>query len=273
VAVGLIYIPQFLLIFQHQQWISLEIAPLPPFSVTWFIMSLIQAFWASTHTDGLTVYLALFILFLTMTLIFSKVRAPGRLAPALATIIPFGVIFFLSSVLTNIFVYRVIMPLGCTFFLWLGWELGRGGWNLSYRGVLAGLWLLLVWAGYSRFDPVDMGGGLDQTAAEIRSQWRTGDTLVITTITGIPFDYYLQDLPMIYIPVSDNFFLQPPGLSLMTPRPPSASPVRLWVIVPDDVLLDTAAHFRVQAILGDAEPVYEVNYMQTSPLLVYLIDQ
>ena len=55
-GVILAWMPQFALIFFNQQWISLQIAPLPPFSLSWFAMSLIQAFWASTHTSGWAVY-------------------------------------------------------------------------------------------------------------------------------------------------------------------------------------------------------------------------
>lgn len=271
--VFLSYIPQFLLIFQNQQWISMQIAPLPAFSLNWFVMSLIQAFWATTITDALTVLLALLVLLLTLGLVFTRLRARGRWVPALAAAIPFTVIFLASALFTNIFVYRAIIPMFLPFFLWLGWELGLKGWKLSYRSVLAGLWIWLVVTGFALFHPADRGGYLDHVAAEIRDHWQPGDMLVITTVTGLPFDYYLQDLPMEYLPISDNFFLQPPGLDLIIDRQPATVATRLWVIVPDDVLLDADAHARAEELTLGAPPIYRVTYMQTSPLEVYLINK
>jgi len=269
--VGITYIPQFLLIFQNQQWISMEIAPLPPFTLTWFIMSLIQAFWASTHTDGLTVYFALLVLLLTLGLFFSRCKGRGRWIPAVAAVIPF-LILTGASLFTNIFVYRCIIPLGFPFFMWLGYELGLYGFHRSYRSALAVLWILLVVAGFARFRPADRGGYLDAISQVIRNQWTDGDMLIITTVTGMPFDYYLHDLPMDYYAISDNFFLQPPGMDLVTPRP-IQDPSRLWVIVPNDILLSQEDHNRVDSILGDSAPLYRVDYMQTSPLEVYLIER
>lgn len=270
-GVGFAWIPQFALIFFNQQWISLDIAPLPPFSLSWFAMSLIQAFWATTHTNGWAIYGSLVVLALTFALVFTRIKAHARLVPAVATIIPFLALFGLSAAATNLFVYRAIMPLGYTFFLWLGWELGLKGWRFNYRLAVAALWLLLVLGGYGVFRAADRGGYLDQVAAEIRSQWRTGDALVITTVTGYPFNYYLSDLPMIYQPISDNFFLQPPGRELVPARPPEQLPTRLWVIIPEDVLLDDAADLKALQLTQGTDPLFRVNYMQTSPLEVYLV--
>jgi hypothetical protein len=267
--IAVTYIPQFLLIFQHQQWITLEIAPLPDFTMGWFVMSLIQAFWASTHYSGWTMLLALVVLVLTATLIFTRYRAHGRILPVLLTMIPFLVIFG-ASLFTNIFVYRVIMPLGFTFFLWLGWELGVK--RSVHRWIVMGTWVLLVYVGFARYSPDDMGGHLDALAQEIRFQWRTGDVLVLTTISTGPFDYYLHDKPMLYDAVSDNFFLQPPGLDLLVSRPPDGDPARLWVIAPADRLLDQEAMERIHALVGDADPLAVVHYMQTSSLRVFLVE-
>lgn len=271
-GVGIAWIPQLALTFYNQQWVSLGLAPLPAFTLKWFAMSLIQAFWATTHTNGWAVYGSVLVLALTFALVFTRLKAFPRLVFALATVIPFLALFGISAVITNLFVYRAIMPLGYTFFLWLGWELGIKGWKFSYRLAVAALWLVLVLAGYGVFRPADRGGHLEQVAAEIRSQWRTGDALVITTVTGYPFNYYLSDKPMIYQPVSDNFFLQPPGRELIPARPPEQLPSRLWVIIPNDVLLDDQADAKALQLTGGVDPLYQVVYMQTSPLQVYLVE-
>jgi hypothetical protein len=170
-------------------------------------------------------------------------------------------------------VYRILMPMIYTFYIWLGWELGRIGHRVIYRRVLAALWLFFILVGYGGYEPAYRGGYLDQAAAEIRSQWQAGDVLVLTTQTGIAFDYYLHDLPMIYRPVTDSFFLNPPGTPVLVSRPSPVPVKREWVVIPHDPMMSQAEFMSAMADMQGQSPVYVIWYMQTSPLLVYLVEK
>jgi hypothetical protein len=175
------------------------------------------------------------------------------------------------SIVANVFIYRTIMPLIIPFLLWLSWELGMG---TRYRTIMAMLWMCTVISGLGAYNPADRGAGVDRVAAQIRSDFQAGDVLMYTTQTVIPFDYYLSDLPHVYAPApGSNYFLDPEGPPLISSTAEAETASRLWVFIPDDLLLTQTERAYLQDIVGEQAPVYKLTYMQTSPLLVYLIEQ
>jgi hypothetical protein len=136
ILIGLAYIPQALLVLVNNDVNAAMLQPVPEMSIAWTLITIVQAFWASVHTDLATVFISLLVLALTLGLVFSKVRAHGRIVSGMAFGIPLAVLG-LVSIVANVFIYRTIMPLIIPFLLWLGWELGRDRMGTKYRTIMS----------------------------------------------------------------------------------------------------------------------------------------
>ena len=235
----------------------------------WLLSSTITALWP-VFFNGWFYLLALIALNSSMFLLLSKVRAHGRIVPLLAWLISgAGLIAFSLITGNNVVLYRTLMPMLFPFCLWLGWELGR---ERVFSKAMSIAWTgLLIW-GMAFWHPSDRGGHLDQIASEIRSQWRTGDVIVYTTYTvGLPFDYYLHDLPHTYNDTIREPFLYYSGYATALTSP-IGDPTRYWVIVPEDALITPGERATLTDLTHHQEPLYTIRYIQTASINVYLVE-
>lgn len=239
----------------------------PHLTLAWGVYSTIRAIWPMNYTEWFYL-LAAFLLIRTLFFLFSKGRNDGRIIPLLAWSIPiFGLIAFSLITRNNIFMYRTIMPALLPFAMWLGWEMGR-------QKIPALSWVLVLVLGMTMWNPADRGGRLDIVAEEIRSQWRTGDRLVYTTVTvGIPFNYYLGDLPHAWDDTVHSGFLLIPTYSRTNLDPPTGAPIRSWVVIPEDGLITPGEKAILMDLVHHQKPVYTVAYMQAATIYVYLIEE
>jgi hypothetical protein len=123
------------------------------------------------------------------------------------------------------------------------------------------------------WNPTDRGGGLNKVAAEIRSNWKPGDTLVYTTETvALPFDYYLNDLPHTWVAIVSHPFLAVPSI-VRTNRDCSVPCQRYWIVIPEDLLITPTEHIELNALVHDQKPVYQIRYLQAAPIDVYLVEE
>ena len=268
VALGTIlaWIPAILRMLDH--WI-IQQPWRPQVTLPWLVTSTIQALWPMLYGGWFT--LATFItLVLTLLLLFSRVKAHGRIVPMLAWLLPYtGLVVFSLVVKNNMVQYRTLMPMLFPFALWLGWELGH---KRKSNPVMPVLWIGMLIAGMVIWDPSERGGHLDQVADQIRSQWRTGDSLLYTTTTvGLPFDYYLGDLPHTWDDtVRSEFLLNP-----FTVRSEVSIPTitRSWVIYSDDPLITPAEREVLRDLAHHQQPLFTVRYVQAAQIHVYLVEE
>jgi len=237
----------------------------------WLVVSAIEAF-EVTRNQGY-VAIGLFVGILSMGLLYHKGwKCSPRNVLLLALFAPtIGLIMF-SVLATNIVMYRTFTPILWPFALWLGWEFGQAhpGW---YRVSVAVLWAGMLIGGLALWHPADRGGHLDQAAAYIRSQWRTGDLVIYETKTAAnPFLYYIPDLAHYTWPHIASNLLGEPGLYLPdTGAPETAS--RLWLVVVEDALITDAEQARFDATFPySGEPLWRVLYMQAAPIDIYLLE-
>ena len=232
----------------------------------------LQAMWPGLW--GWFVWPAFIVLSLSLLLLFSRIKAHGRFVLVHAWALPIlGMVLYYLVTKENIIMYRTLMPILFPFSLWLGWELGR---NRLTSNVLSVGWAFILVAGLVIWNPANRGGHLDQVANEIRSQWRTGDTLVYTTVTvGLPFGYYLGDLPHTWNDIiQEPDVLAPPSIVRTYLDPPTGTATRSWVLIPNEPRLITAKEKIVlEALVHHQEPIYTVNYMQSAQLNVYLVEE
>jgi hypothetical protein len=243
----------------------------PHLTLPWLVFSTIQSIWPELW-GGWFLLGAFSILVLTLLLLISRIKAHGRIVPLIAWVLPLiGLIIFCLVIKQNVIMYRTLMPMLFPFALWLGWELGC---KRISSVILLVAWVLMLEVGLVNWHPADRGGHLDLVAAEIRSQWRTGDTLIYTTTTvGLPFDYYLNELPHAWSNIiHDPIFLNIPSIDRTYQG--TGKMTRSWVIIPNETILITPAE---QAILDDLvqhqAPVYTINYLQNAPIKVYLVEE
>jgi hypothetical protein len=239
----------------------------PQITFPWLVSSAITAIWPMINS-GLFLLLAFLLLIRTLFFLFSKNRTNGRIIPLAAWILPVLVLIAASLVTRNNFViYRTFMPALFPFALWLGWEMGK-------QKIPALSWILMLVLGMTMWNPYDRGGRLDQVADQIRSQWKTGDQLIYTTATvGMPFEYYLSDLPHTWDDTARSDFM----LILSYPRisidPSTGAAARSWVVIPDDGLIMPSERDVLMDLVHHQEPLYTIRYMQAATIQVYLVEE
>lgn len=255
-----------------------------PWAVTltfkWFVNALIQSLW--TTRSPAFILAAFLILLVSPGLLYSKAwKCRPRNAVLLAWVVPVGVLVLASVWFFNLIMYRTLMPLVFSLSLFLGWEFGRAVETLHathlpvYRLALAALWTGLLVVGLARWRPSDRGGQLDRAAAYIRSEWQTGDVLVYETLTaGMPFNFYLSDLPHYTWPyVTHDPLMNEPGLPMLTSADPAAAR-RVWLIVPRDGLITAAESAQFDAAFPHpAAPLWRIAYLQAAHINVYLVER
>jgi hypothetical protein len=244
----------------------------PTLTATVLIQSTLQAIWTHASITTWFALLALLTLLLTLGLLFSKIKAHSRIVCLAAWSIPLASLCLFSLFTNNMVQYRTLMPMLFTFCLWLGWELGLMQRPYILRYALAGLWTWLLLVGLWYWNPADRGGGLNKVAAEIRSNWQPGDTLVYTTETvALPFDYYLRELPHTWVAIVDHPFLAVPSI-VRTYRDCSIPCRRYWIVIPEDLLITPAEHIDLNTLVHDQKPIYQIRYLQAAPIDVYLVE-
>jgi hypothetical protein len=234
-----------------------------------WIVSGFAAAWTKIPT--IPFFIGCAVLAMTLCLLLTKIKGDGRIVSLLAWSIPLvGMMLF--SLYRNVIIYRTLMPLLFPFVLWLAWELGATQDPHWLRFPLVWAWIAFLIAGMLCYHPAERGGGLDQVAAQIRSQWRTGDQLVYATITvGLPFEYYLGDLPQDWLHIVHNPLLVIPAIPhSVKPCPDSCR--RFWVVIPDEQYLISPAEWASLSPYIRGQPVYSVKLMQASTINVYLVD-
>jgi hypothetical protein len=266
-GVALAWIPAVVHIFSH--WIIRQ--PWQPHLVfPWLVHSTIWAFWPEFY-GGWFFLVALVILNLSGLFLLSVVKAHGRIIPLLAWLLPVTELIAFSLITqNNMVLYRTLMPMLFPFALWLGWELGRK--RIASIAMLC-IWTGMLAAGLMLWHPADRGGHLDQVADQIRSQWRTGDTLVYTTGTvGMPFDYYLGDLPHTWDDTVQHPFLADPGNPHVSIVSPTGTSIRSWVIIPKDRLITPLEQSALDDLIHHQAPVFTIKYVQAAQINVYLVE-
>ena len=239
----------------------------PHLTLSWFGFSTILAFWPMKYTEWFF-FIAGLLLIRTLFFLFHKGKENGRIIPIVAWVAPILVMTAVSSVTkNNIFIYRTVMPILFPFALWLGWEMGR-------QKLPSPSWLLMLVLGMTMWNPADRGGGLDRVADQIRSQWRTGDQLLYTTVTvGMPFDYYLGDLPHAWDDTVQAEFLNIPTYDRFTLDLPTGKPLRSWVVIPEDGLITPGEKAALLDLVKHQSPEYTIRYMQAATIDVYLVEE
>lgn len=243
----------------------------PHLTLSWFVQSVIQGLWPEPII-GATVLFPMVMLLLTGALLFSTFIARARIITVAAWGLPlFGMTLFCIVLEQNVVQYRTLMPMLFPFALWLGWELGI---DRLYSWVMTGAWACLLIFGLVLWSPSYRGGHLDTLASEIRSRWRTGDQLIYTTVTvGLPFDYYLSDLPHHWDgTVRDPYFLRVPSI-LRSDLAPTGEVAREWVVIPRETTLITPdEQAALRTMVHNQEPIYTIVYLQAAPIDVYLVE-
>ena len=239
----------------------------PQLTLPWLVSSVITAIWPMNFNKWFLL-LAFLLLIRTLFFLFSKNRTNGRIIPLAAWILPVMLLTAASLITRNNFViYRSLMPALFPFALWLGWEMGK-------QKIPALSWILMLVLGMTMWDPADRGGHLDQVTDQIRSQWRTGDQLVYTTATaGMPFDYYLGDLPHTWDDTVQAELLLIPSYDRITINPPTGAAARSWVIIPEGGMITQGEQTILDDLVHHQAPVYIVDYMQASTIQVYLVEE
>ena len=238
---------------------TFEIWAISAYAALWMNVEVYQFFFAFT------------VLAFTLPLLFSGYSNRSRIIPLLAWAVPLaGLMLF--SLHRNVIIYRTLIPLLFPFSLWLGWELGAHVKPVWLRIVLTGAWAIALVIGLAGWHPADRGAHLDRVAAQIRAQWQTGDQLIYTTSTvGLPFEYYLGDLPKSWLDIAKDPLMDVLG----DPRPTLACQgpcKRFWVIVPEEKDLITPAEWASLKPYMQGQPVYSIHYMQAAAIDVYLED-
>ena len=265
VLTGLALLPALLRIVQNGNWLNYAWGSDPVFEV-WAI-SAYMAFWLNIAVAQF--FYAFPVLALTLPLLFSGYRQPSRIIPLLAWSIPLvGMMLF--SLHRNVIIYRTLILLLFPFALWLGWELGCWLKPAWLRISLAGLWAVALAIGLATWHPADRGAYLDKVAADIRSHWRPGDQLLFATSTvGLPFEYYLGDLPHAWLDIAKDPMMDVPGVP-RTVQPCSGPCQRYWVIIPEEKDIITPPEWAKLRPYMQGWPVYSLYYIQAARIDVYL---
>jgi|ERR1035437_3193650 hypothetical protein len=238
---------------------TFEIWAISAYVAFWMNMGMYQFFFAAT------------VLAFTLPLLFSGDPDRSRIIPLMAWSIPLvGMMLF--SLLRNVIIYRTLIPLLFPFSLWLGWELGDVMRPVWLRRVLTGLWAIALVIGLAGWHSADRGSHLDQIAAQIRAQWQPGDQLIyVSSTVGLPFEYYLGDLPHAWLDIAKDPLMDVPGVprSVLGCQGPCK---RWWVIIPEEKDLITPPEWAALKPYMPGQPVYSIHYMQAATIDVWLED-
>jgi hypothetical protein len=243
----------------------------PVLTFNWLANETILALLVS-HFSGLK--LAAFVVgLISLGLLISKAwKWRARNALLMAWIVPVLVMWLVGLAWNNVVIYRTLMPMLYPFVLWLGLELGRVPIG-TYRLIAASLWTCLLVAGLALWRPAERGAGLDQVAAQIRSQWRTGDLLVYEAqIVAQPMNYYLSDLAHYSWPGITNHLINEPGLWLADTGDPARAK-RIWLVLTEDSLISDSERTLVHATFLHGDPLWRLLYVQNSTIDVYLVER
>jgi hypothetical protein len=226
---------------------------------------------------NLTVFLTIFTIplilcFCLLAILLDK-QPNGRVVSLIGWLVPVSLMVLFCLVLKeNILNYRTLMPMLFPFCLWLGWELGMEGW--IYYALLTP-WTAVLIGGFILYNPAYRGGGLDRIAAEIRAEWKPGDQLVYTTVTvGLPFDYYLNDLPHTWNDIiQDPYFLRVPTIHRTSLVGTVGASGREWIIIPKEPeIITSLEQLELMKLVHYQQPTWTLNYIQTAPIQVYLVE-
>ena len=266
-SIGLVWLPALARIVISNESLAYAWGSTPSFEI-WAISAYV-AFW--TNTAVVQFFFAATVLAITLPLILSGIKDHGRIIPLMGWAIPLlGLMLF--SLHRNVIIYRTLIPLLFPFALWLGWELGAIARPVWLRHTLSFLWAVALLVGFLAWHPADRGGELDLVAAQIRSQWRTGDQLVYATSTvGLPFQYYLGDLPHTWLDIAKDPMMDVPGIPRTSPGCPGGCK-RSWVIIPEERYLITPTEWTSLKAYMQGGLIYSVHYMQCATIDVYLED-
>jgi hypothetical protein len=243
----------------------------PTLTFGWFLYCSFLSLWPIVQ-NGIFELIAMLVLAFTLVWLLIHVfkQEFGDIVPLGAWTLPlFGLVAVSLLTHNNFVLYRTLMPVLFPFSLWLGWNLGRRK-VASY--FLAAMWIPMLIAGLVFWHPADRGAGLDKVAAQIRSEWRPGDALIYTSITvGLPFDYYLGDLPHAWDTTLKSPLVAPDSIHHTDTA--KFSPTRLWVLIYDDKSQMTAdEQSRLEALVHHQQPVYTVTYIQAAQNDIYLVE-
>jgi hypothetical protein len=243
----------------------------PHLTAAWLVKSSIAAVWPEL-TPGWFMLAACATLAITLMLLFSKEKGPGRIVSMLAWMLPYvGIISFSLITRGNVVLYRTLTPMLFPFALWLGWELGRAKKIVILPALV---WILMLVFGLIFWHPSDRGGHLDQVADQIRSQWQAGDTLLYTTVTvGLPFDYYLNDLPHTWDDTVGHPFLAVPSIIRTALATSTETVTRAWVVIPEDLLITQEERAKLLDLVLGQKPIYRLVYLQAAPIDVFLVEK
>lgn len=263
---GLVYLPQFYFVVANR-FTDLGLAPLHTLTPTLALFQLKLGLWVGTLPRSLSMLYYLTLVG-TVVLVIRK-RTLSWLLFQLA-ILPM-LVMLLVSLYSNVFVYRTIAPALFMLMLWLGFALGELPITWPRFAMLC-YWAALVTIGARHFDPAARGAGLDRVADQIRSEWKDGDVLAYGTQTvGLPFNYYLSDLPHVYLRASACPFLDPPGVPLLSSSATLEDASRIWLIFPQDALLAPGELASLESMTNGQEPIYHLDFIQMSVPEVYLL--
>jgi hypothetical protein len=245
----------------------------PVLTLDWLIFSSVQTIWPMPWPGFFAFYCSATLL-ITLFLFASKVKARSRIVVMFAWLVPYLALIIYCLVLkSNVINYRTLMPLVMPFALWLGWELGTRR-LLVHLPRLVWIWMLLL--GLVLYNPAYRGAYLDKMADLIRSQWRPGDTLVYTTVTtGLPFDYYLSDLPHVWSEiVKDPYFLGIKSITHTDLPTPTGIVSRSWVVIPYEHTMITPEEWTaLDELVHHQPPHYRLDYVQCATINIYLVEE
>lgn len=245
----------------------------PHLTWSWFVNELLIALFVN-RSVWLRL-LACLVLLASVGLFYTQAwKCRARNVLLIGVLVPLLVMYLVGLVWNNVIIYRTLIPLMYALMLWLGWEFGSKATLMSpYRWIIAALWTCLLVTGLTLWRPADRGGHLDQAAAGIRSQWRTGDLLVYESkTTYLPFQYYLGDLPQYFWPEIKSTMVNEPGVTTYNTGDP-AQARRVWLVLTEDALITPTERELLHAVFPHGPPLWRILYVQASTIDVYLVER
>lgn len=176
------------------------------------------------------------------------------------------ILMTLASVITgfNVITYRTISPILMPFAVLAG----RTMLSETRRTFLFFAWMFCFVFSAAAYDFEIKGGTQAQAAQMIQSQ--PAQVVYATLTVALPFDYYLRDETACILQldpegalIGDYDF----GFSRCTP----AQLKEFLFIVPNDPIIPPAAYTQMQSIASAGELIGELNYLQISPVQIYLV--
>jgi len=244
---------------------------IPPLSAEWFLEQTFLAFWVS---DLQFFYMLAFLILLLVSLVAACIRA--RFAPrtSILFLVPLALLLAVSAFFRDVFMYRTLTPFLLPFGLWLV-EISEGKKWLS-RVLTAG-WSAMLLISLMTWNPASRGAGLEQAADTIRERWQAGDVIFYGTgSVAVPFYYYLPEFPGYLYATERHAGLGKPelmaGFGLPEADLADLEYTRLWLIYPVEMLLTPEQTAYLEGIAQGGELVARLEYLQTAPILVVLVE-